>query len=179
MLDADTYRVYFVGRKECRKDKIGAPVVIFRVRKILRCDSFCGTYKTATRNSTAAHLLSSTQAWKMNELHRLTELVDPTLHLDYSWNSFTGNTPENIDDIPLTSLDLFNNFLSGEIPLSLTKQAKLQSSLSLAHNSLSGQIPTGSQLQSQNIETCTDGRVLTPECLRLQHINTLTRLLHK
>lgn len=85
----------------------------------------------------------------------VTKLVKMT-YLDFSWNSFTGNIPENIGDVPLTSLDLSNNFLSGEISQSLAKNVKLQI-LSLANNSLSGQIPTGSQLQSQNVSAYRPG----------------------
>ncbi|KAE8766825.1 LRR receptor-like serine/threonine-protein kinase GSO1 [Hordeum vulgare] len=78
------------------------------------------------------------------EISTLVELKN----LNLSWNNFDGKIPENVGAlIQVESLDLSHNGLSGEIPPSLSALMSL-GRLNLSYNNLRGKIPTGNQLQT-------------------------------
>ncbi|XP_027360852.1 LRR receptor-like serine/threonine-protein kinase HSL2 [Abrus precatorius] len=70
------------------------------------------------------------------ELGNLSSLV----RLDLSQNGFTGKLPDTIASLNLCSLNLNDNFLNGEIPLSLASNPNLQQ-LKLFNNSFTGKLP--------------------------------------
>ncbi|XP_016201568.1 LRR receptor-like serine/threonine-protein kinase HSL2 [Arachis ipaensis] len=66
----------------------------------------------------------------------LTSLV----RLDLSQNALTGTLPDSVAALRLNSLNLNDNLLSGEIPISLSSNPKLQQ-LKLFNNSFTGKLP--------------------------------------
>ncbi|PKI33342.1 hypothetical protein CRG98_046268 [Punica granatum] len=87
-------------------------------------------------------------------ISKLSALVE----LDVSQNNLTGNLPEKIAAMPLTSLNLNDNFFSGEVPVVLAANRNLRQ-LKLFNNSFTGSLPSelGKNSELEDFDVSTNG----------------------